>query len=38
LVVLGSLEENTNVENILLEKLERKKLLGRPRHRWENNI
>jgi hypothetical protein len=30
--------EMRNVRNILVGKPEGKRLLGRPRHRWENNI
>jgi hypothetical protein len=32
------MSERRGVYRVLVEKLEKKKPLGRPRHRWENNI
>jgi hypothetical protein len=34
----GTYGEVINVHRVLVEKPERKRPLGRPRHRWEDNI
>ena len=35
---MARMEEERGVHKVLVGKLERKRPLGRPRHRWEDNI
>ena len=34
----STMEQSRNAYRVLVEKPEGKKLLGRPKHRWEDNI